>query len=77
MMIVEIQKKSKNTKKTHTACMMTKYSTNQEEKIPSESEVAPHYALLTLFILFKMLYLRCLNRSKYADTIYIYIARQG
>ena len=51
--------------------MMTKYRTNQEEKIPSELEVAPHYALFTLLILFKLLYLRCLNRSMYAYTIYI------
>ena len=55
MMIVEIQKKSKNSKK-HTACMNTKYSANQEHKIPSELELAPHFALFTLLILFKLFY---------------------
>ena len=55
MMIVEIQKKSKNSKK-HTACMKTKYSANQEDKIPSELELAPHFALFTLLILFKLFY---------------------
>ena len=45
MMIVEIQKKSKNSKK-HTACMKTKYSANQEDKIPSELELAPHFHCL-------------------------------
>ena len=54
-MIVEIQKKSKNSKK-HTACMKTKYSANQEDKIPSELELAPHFALFTLLILFKLFY---------------------
>ena len=62
--------------------MMTKYSTNQEEKIPSELEVAPHYKLLVhclhcytvdtvlLFTLFKLFTSLPLNTLYTVSTVY-------